>query len=75
LLTVNADGHPLMGRFHAPGDEKRSIVVLPPEDWAAWLAADEAIARAMLRPLSADQFDAQAAPRPPRSPRSPRSPR
>lgn len=28
MLTVNADGHPVMGRFHWPRDEKRSVVVL-----------------------------------------------
>jgi putative SOS response-associated peptidase YedK len=40
MLTVNADGHPVMGRFHRPGDEKRSVVVLEPEDFGAWLSAD-----------------------------------
>ena len=25
MLTVNADGHPLMRRFHQPGDEKRMV--------------------------------------------------
>jgi len=40
MLTVNADGHPVMGRFHRPGDEKRSVVVLPPEQFQAWLNAD-----------------------------------
>ncbi|NIC41282.1 SOS response-associated peptidase [Aquabacterium sp. A08] len=40
MLTVNADGHPVMGRFHRPGDEKRSVVVLPPEQFQIWLSAD-----------------------------------
>ena len=38
MLTVNADGHPLMQRFHRPGDEKRMVVILAPEDYAAWLS-------------------------------------
>lgn len=38
MLTVNADGHPVMGRFHRPGDEKRSVVVLEPEQFGEWLA-------------------------------------
>jgi len=29
MLTVNADQHPLMSRFHTPGDEKRAVVTLP----------------------------------------------
>lgn len=40
MLTVNADGHPVMGRFHRPGDEKRSVVVLEPRQFGAWLHAD-----------------------------------
>ena len=37
MLTVNADGHPVMGRFHRPGDEKRSVVVLAPDQWLDWM--------------------------------------
>lgn len=33
MLTVNADEHPLMRRFHKPGDEKRSVVVLDRADY------------------------------------------
>ena len=40
MLTVNADGHPVMGRFHRPGDEKRSVVVLDPGQFSVWLDAD-----------------------------------
>jgi putative SOS response-associated peptidase YedK len=29
-LTINADDHPLMKRFHKPGDEKRAMVIMPP---------------------------------------------
>lgn len=65
MLTINADAHPLMARFHAPGDEKRSVVVLHPEDHAAWLGADERSARALLRPFDARDFVAAADPRPP----------
>ncbi|WP_186510832.1 SOS response-associated peptidase [Caenimonas sedimenti] len=44
LVTVNADDHPLMKRFHKPGDEKRMVVVLAPADYDAWLtcAVEEA---------------------------------
>jgi len=46
MLTVNADGHPVMGRLHRPGDEKRSVVVLEPERFQSWLDADPAAAMA-----------------------------
>jgi len=36
-ITINADTHPLMKRFHKPGDEKRSLVILPPEAYDGWL--------------------------------------
>lgn len=29
MLTINVDGHPVMQRFHRPGEEKRSMVILP----------------------------------------------
>ncbi|UQO35518.1 SOS response-associated peptidase [Burkholderia cepacia] len=37
MLTVNADGHAVMGRMHKPGDEKRSVVILRPTDYDEWL--------------------------------------
>lgn len=44
MLTVNADDHSLMRRFHKPGEEKRMVVILDPQDYDAWLACsvDEA---------------------------------
>ena len=51
LLTVNADGHPVMGRLHRTGDEKRSVVVLEPGQFSDWLSADSVQAvQAMMRP-------------------------
>ncbi len=41
LLTVNADGHPLMKRFHAPDDEKRSIVTFTWQQGLAWLVDNQ----------------------------------
>ncbi|HVL75369.1 MAG TPA: SOS response-associated peptidase [Noviherbaspirillum sp.] len=45
MLTVNADGHPMMQRFHKPNDEKRMVVILDPEQYDAWLhcTPDEAV--------------------------------
>ena len=31
LLTLNANGHPVMGRFHGTEDEKSSLVIIPEE--------------------------------------------
>ena len=39
MLTINADEHPLMKRFHKPGDEKRMVVILRPSDYESWLHA------------------------------------
>lgn len=40
MLTVNADEHSVMNRFHHPTDEKRTPVVIAPELHDAWLSAD-----------------------------------
>jgi putative SOS response-associated peptidase YedK len=48
-LTVNADAHPLLSRFHRPDDEKRALVPLDPALWDAWLhCRDPEAARRML---------------------------
>lgn len=38
MLTVNADGHPLMKRFHKPDAEKRSVVIVRPDAYQDWLS-------------------------------------
>jgi putative SOS response-associated peptidase YedK len=37
MLTVNADDHILMRRFHKLGEEKRMVVILDPQDYDDWL--------------------------------------
>lgn len=39
MLTINADGHSLMQRFHKPDDEKRSVVFLHPDQYESWIHA------------------------------------
>ena len=64
MLTINADGHPLMQRFHKPGDEKRSVVILPDEAWGDWLRAkSESAARTFFRGFDSGAFVAEPAPR------------
>ncbi len=70
-ITINADAHPLMRRFHKPDDEKRALVVLPPEDVDAWLQCrDPELARSFLRPYPAEAMKAWAAPTTPRAPKA-----
>lgn len=58
-LTINADDHPLMNRMQRPGDEKRSLVIVPQQDWDDWLnCRDPELARAFLRPFPAEQMRA-----------------
>jgi putative SOS response-associated peptidase YedK len=51
MLTLNADAHPLMHRFHRADDEKRSVVMLEPESVMSWLQATHDEARALIRPF------------------------
>jgi putative SOS response-associated peptidase YedK len=67
MLTLNADEHPMMRRFHRPGAEKRSVVILRPEEYGDWLGArstDEA--RSFLNLFPADEMAAEPAPKPPK---------
>jgi putative SOS response-associated peptidase YedK len=71
MLTINADLHPLMTRFHAPGDEKRSLAVVPATGREQWLnCSDDAAARAFLVDLPAHEFQAHPEPLPARRPRA-----
>ncbi|MFZ6719913.1 SOS response-associated peptidase [Undibacterium sp. Ji49W] len=63
-ITINADDHPLMSRFHKPGEEKRSLVIVPPEDFDEWLSCrDPEFARAFLRPYPAEHMVTEIAPK------------
>ncbi|WP_432239889.1 SOS response-associated peptidase [Herbaspirillum robiniae] len=54
-ITINADEHPLMKRFHKPGDERRSLVIIPRAEYGDWLrAGSPEVARAMLANYPAD---------------------
>lgn len=37
LITINGDGHPIAGRMHRPGHEKRTLVVIPNDKRDAWI--------------------------------------
>jgi putative SOS response-associated peptidase YedK len=64
MLTLNAENHPLMKRFHKPGSEKRSVVIIKPADYDDWLGArsmDEA--RSFVTLPDASQMSVRAAPK------------
>ncbi|WP_395008553.1 SOS response-associated peptidase [Undibacterium sp.] len=61
-ITINADDHPLMQRFHKPGDEKRSLVILPEQDYDEWLSCcNPEMARAFLQLYPAEKMWAKPA--------------
>jgi putative SOS response-associated peptidase YedK len=67
MLTVNADKHPLMSRFHKPGDEKRSVVIVQPDEYEDWLSVrSTGEARSFLILYRADEMTAEACPLPSR---------
>lgn len=53
MLTLNANDHSLMKRFHKPEDEKRSVVVVENNHFIDWLHATNVQAKDMLN-LSLD---------------------
>lgn len=67
MLTINADGHPLMQRFHKPDDEKRMVMILDPEQYQGWLDGSLVTEEEVYRQYSADLLVAQPDPLPPRT--------
>lgn len=71
MLTINADGHPLMGRMHKneldprtkeplplAEQDKRSVVPIEPSDYAQWLTGTHQDAAALLQVPSLEIFNA-----------------
>jgi putative SOS response-associated peptidase YedK len=69
MLTVNADGHPVMGRMHAPSEEKRMVIILEPSDYGRWLSCSVADAPSYFRRWKGP-IDAVSDPLPPRGKRT-----
>lgn len=70
-ITIKADEHPVMRRFHKPGDEKRSLVILQLEDWDDWLSCKKPVfARMFLKLNPSELMRAEAAPQPPHTKRT-----
>lgn len=63
-ITINSENHPLMRRFHKPGSEKRSLVIVPASDYDHWLECrDPERARTYLLPYPAELMTAIPAPK------------
>ena len=59
-ITINADAHPLLKRFHKPDDEKRSLVVVHRRDYDDWLSCkNPEIARSFLQLYPAEKMHAE----------------
>jgi putative SOS response-associated peptidase YedK len=64
MITLNCDGHPLLGRLHRPdpalpadAQDKRSVLPIEPADWSTWLQGDVDDARALMRAPPPERFD------------------
>ena len=68
MLTINADGHPVMQRFHKPDDEKRMVVILPEAQYLPWLNAKPQEMPTFLARFPAEELVAEPAPRPRKAP-------
>lgn len=64
MLTINADDHPVMNRFHRPGDEKRMPVIIDSSDYRAWVDATTETAPQLFVPYPAEFMTSRAEPLP-----------
>lgn len=65
-LTINADEHALLRRMHRPGDEKRSLVIVPRGQYGRWLGCHQpASAARLLLPCPAGLMADRPSPRQP----------
>lgn len=76
MLTCNADTHPFMKRFHAPGDEKRMVVILEPQQFEDWLKCPVKEAKTKYCVMWLGELSGEAAALPKRAKKAPpRKPR
>ena len=73
MLTINANNHPLMQRFHKPQDEKRMLVLLDPVQYLAWLESTTEQFSDFLQAYPEHHLISNPAPRAASSPPKPRS--
>jgi putative SOS response-associated peptidase YedK len=54
MLTINADEHALMQRFHKPGEEKRMVAILDENDYFNWLQSTDDSCLKYIKPFEAN---------------------
>ena len=69
MLTVNADGHPVMSQFHKSSDEKRMVTILDPKEYDEWLTCSVSEASRFFRQWMGP-LECYAAPLPARAPKT-----
>ena len=69
MLTINADTHPVMNHFHRPGDEKRMVVIVEPNDYVNWLNATTPEATSFFKAFPPDLMVSNPAPLAPKASR------
>jgi putative SOS response-associated peptidase YedK len=63
MFTVSASGHAVMKLMHAPGKEKRGVVMIPHTQWDVWLTCrDPELARSFMTLYPAEKMIAVPAP-------------
>ena len=61
MLTINATSHSMMQNFHKPTDEKRMVVILPPDRYQDWLVAKPQASMEFMMPFAAIDLQSSAA--------------
>ncbi len=60
MLTIKAQDHSLMCQFHKPVDEKRMVMILPPDSYDQWLKATPLQSMEFMRQYPAERLLADA---------------
>ena len=63
ILTKDASTHPLLNRFHKPGDPKRMPIIIPETEMCHWLEANLKIANTLITAASSIDLIGQPAPK------------
>ena len=62
MLTINADDHALMSKYHRSEKEKRMVVILPQGLYSDWLSASPSDSQEFMRQYPADRLEARGEP-------------
>lgn len=54
MMTIDATDHPVMNQLHKPRDDKRMVVILPEDQYDAWLDAKPSESMDFMQPYPAE---------------------